>query len=307
MFEQALSEDAWRTTTEDVRSGEAIDADEQLAGLAQTVALHPPPAAILPAPNSETEQATPSLFEGVPSEPLPGWRLDRPEDLFAVMDLNCPVAYLEQFQLLRTQLLLLRAQFPSEGDCRTICITSALSGEGKTFTARNLAATLATASGKRVLVIETGVREPLLPESTLGLDAILPIPQQWRQATVELAGAGVSLMAGPRHGLHTDFEPLPALVHEVRQHFDWVLIDGPAIHSSASAEWVSATADATLVVVREGGPSFDNLAGALERIPNGRLAGIVMNRMPMARRGWFPRIRIRWSRNTSNGQRAMRR
>ena len=300
MFEQALAQESWnplaRVGNPSVvtQSEEPVEASEQLAGLARNVADYGVSAfeAIQPAvePASEPGIEPPAME----AEAVFQWRMDRPGDRFAVLNAACPEDYIEQFQLLRTQLLLLRAQLPAEDGLRSICLTSAVSREGKTFTTRNLAATLATNSAKKVLIVETGVRDAELPESVLSLEAIMAAPELWRRGIAEIPGLGLSILTGPKMGSHADFEALPAVLAAVRPHFDWVLIDGLAIQSSGSAEWVAAAADATLFVVRQGGPSFDNLADALSRVPRERLAGVVMNRLAAPKsKSWFPRVRIR--------------
>lgn len=310
MFEQALSPEAWKPHS----GGRGLEASEQLSILTRNLGGYGSTAVMEPVPMTEEPglalsaealknapvepEAAAAQESSQEAEPVASWVLDAPERLFAVFGANCPTSYLEQFQLLRTQLLLLRSQCAAEDDLRCICLTSARSGEGKTFTARNLAATLATASGKKVLLVETGPRERLVPEGVLGLDAALLTPENWLQSVAEIATSGLSILPGPAAPQVTDFEPLPALIARVRSHYDWVVIDGPAIHNSAAAEWVVAAADATLLVVRQGETTFDSVGDALTRIPRERLAGVVMNKLPGARRrSWLPRVRIRWSRS----------
>jgi Mrp family chromosome partitioning ATPase len=311
MFEQALEPEAWKPIPQ---PGEGqVEASHQLGALARNVASYEPTPileayAAAAAQLDEPELEAPAIPAPVPEpptarvrrEPLPVWKLERPGELFTVFRPDCPRAYLEQFQLLRTQLLLMRAQCNTDAEFRCICLTSTSKGEGKTFTARNLAATLTVASGKKVLLIETAEREASVPHTVLGLDAALSEPSGWRACVAELASSGLSILTGPASGESIDFEPLPDLIAELKPHFDWIIVDAPAIQDAASAEWVVAAADAALLVVREGHTSFDGLADALARIPRGRLAGVVLNKIaPVRKKGWLPRlpkIRIRWSR-----------
>ena len=193
----------------------------------------------------------------------------------------------------------MRAQCGSDAALRCVCLTSARKGEGKTFAARNLAATLTVASGKKVLLIETGPREASVPHTVLGLDAAMADPARWRDCVAELATSGLSILAGFRSGQPMDFEPLPTLIAALKPYYDWIVIDAPAIQDAASAEWVVAAADVAMLVVREGQTTFDSLANAIARIPPGRLAGVVMNKLARARKkSWLPRlpkIRIRWT------------
>ncbi len=309
MFEQAMEADAWKPLPGSAT--EQVEASQQLGELARNVASYaetpmavppdpivhePVPTPIAAAP-ATAEQETPAPVE-LP-RPIAVWRLERPGDLFAVLRRDCPTAYLEQFQLLRTQLLLMRAQCGTGAELRCVCMTSANKGEGKTFSARNLAATLTVASGKKVLLIETGAREPSVPPTVLGLDSALADTDRWYDCVAELATSGLSILTGFRMGQNGDFEPLPKLIDALRPHYDWIVIDAPAIHDAASAEWVVAAADVAMLVVREGQTSFDNLGDAIARIPPGRLAGVVMNKIaPVRKKSWLPKlpkVRIKWT------------
>ena len=63
----------------------------------------------------------------------------------------------EQFRMLRTNIM-----FPAEGKSspRTILVTSALPGEGKSFVSSNLALTIAQNIDKHVLLIDCDMRRP---------------------------------------------------------------------------------------------------------------------------------------------------
>ena len=85
---------------------------------------------------------------------------------------NMSFAAVESYKMLRTNLLF---TLPDERRCRIIGITSAVSGEGKSTTAINLAYTFAE-TGKRVLLLEADMRRPrvakalqLVAEGKLGI------------------------------------------------------------------------------------------------------------------------------------------
>ena len=83
----------------------------------------------------------------------------------------------EQFRMLRTNIM-----FPAEGKAspRTILVTSALPGEGKSFVSSNLALTIAQNIDKHVLLIDCDMRRPTVHklfgyENAPGLEQ-LPVP-----------------------------------------------------------------------------------------------------------------------------------
>lgn len=74
-----------------------------------------------------------------------------------LLDENTPFAITEAFRALYTKVLYL----PIEDKCRKIALTSAFSGEGKTYISINLAITFAKNSEKkRVLLIDADMRKP---------------------------------------------------------------------------------------------------------------------------------------------------
>ncbi|NJN19738.1 MAG: polysaccharide biosynthesis tyrosine autokinase, partial [Oscillochloris sp.] len=160
----------------------------------------------------------------------------------------------ESFRQLRTNLTLLR-----NGDTpKTIIVTSAEPGEGKTLVAANLAYSLSQL-GRRVLVIDADLRLPTLHtifnvENRVGLGNVLH-----EQATLEDAVAVSS-----SHNLHvipsgssaanpadllssTQFH---ALLQRLAERYDAVVIDSPAYLAVADANILTRLADAVLFVVR---------------------------------------------------------
>ena len=78
------------------------------------------------------------------------------EDIMRVVGPQTPFAISESFRTLYTNVLYL----PITDKCRKIAITSAVSGEGKSYISVNLAITLATTSNKKVLLVDLDIRKP---------------------------------------------------------------------------------------------------------------------------------------------------
>ncbi|MDZ7712222.1 MAG: hypothetical protein U5L06_03465 [Rhodovibrio sp.] len=144
---------------------------------------------------------------------------------------------------------------------RTILVTSALPGEGKTALAGCLARVLAR-SGNRVLLIDADLRYPRVAHTLKlpagpGLSELLT-----RQCTLEAAlqrdpapeldGRLSVLPAGRASdpGRLLDSERLGALVAELAAADDAVLIDAPPVLAVADPRTLSARVDATLLAVR---------------------------------------------------------
>jgi Mrp family chromosome partitioning ATPase len=179
--------------------------------------------------------------------------------------------------------MLHRTRFEQGQDFRVVCVMSTQRGEGKSFTASNLATVLAVAGDQRVLLIDAdpdGRPLPIgipLPENA-GLDSALAAPFDWARTIHLVKGTPLYVMArGSKPAGSTDFEPLPRLLEVVRQHFEWIIVDGAAFASCPDARWLTAVADGTLLVVQKNASSFGAVQESLASIPPERMVGVVFN------------------------------
>jgi succinoglycan biosynthesis transport protein ExoP len=173
----------------------------------------------------------------------------------------------DAFSLLRTNLQFLN----HHGDFKSILITSAVSGEGKTTVASNLSQALASA-GARVLLVDADLRRPNvrqqfnLPEGP-GLSNFLagenlPSWQELETSIPGLTGSDESqrprlhvLTAGDRPPNPADLLSSPRLsklLEPARQQFDVVIIDSAPIALVPDAVSLAAQVDAVLLVARPG-------------------------------------------------------
>jgi polysaccharide biosynthesis transport protein len=209
----------------------------------------------------------------------------------------------EAFRMLRTSLIW------SDGaeHLRTLMITSAAPGEGKTLTAANLSASFAH-DGLRVLLVDCDVRRPKLhglfrvPRSPGLLDLLAP-PNGASGSTVR----SLSFAAGESDGdaLEHALRPTPirglsllscgalptsasnllsgvrmrALLQELNQRFDLVILDTPPVLATADAGILGSLADGVLLVVRAGQTDRSAAQRAYQQLINGgsRVVGAVLN------------------------------
>jgi Mrp family chromosome partitioning ATPase len=186
----------------------------------------------------------------------------------------------EPFRMLRTNLDFVML----DRDIRTIMVTSAGEGEGKSTTISNLALTLAR-SGKRVALVDLDLRLPKIDtffslrgpgvtQVALGSvpleDALvrISIPEPIRKGFGEkrLNGTGPVrrltefadgaldvLPAGaipPDRGMFLDSDALTGILDRLRERVDVVLIDAPPALHIGDAMTISRRVDAILVVAR---------------------------------------------------------
>ncbi|HVK00057.1 MAG TPA: polysaccharide biosynthesis tyrosine autokinase [Gemmatimonadales bacterium] len=194
---------------------------------------------------------------------------------------------IEAFRNLRTGLI-----WSDGGETlRTLVVTSAAPGEGKTMTAANLAVTLAY-DGLRVLLVDCDIRRPRihglfqLPRAP-GLMELLrassdpdaPQPRAIRETpiarlSVLTCGAlpvnAANLLSGTRMRL---------LLRELQEQFDIIVLDTPPVLATADACIVASLTDGVLLVVRAGTTDKNAAQRAYQQLSNvgARVVGTVLN------------------------------
>jgi len=174
---------------------------------------------------------------------------------------------------------------------RSLLITSAVDGEGKSYVAMALARCLGDA-GSRVLLVDAqglaALRAPLPqaePHATSRLAEVSNEPQQTDHAAVYRLTDGGRPEAGP-------FQPrkLSGLMNSpTGEAFDLLVIDGPAI--GTHPEWLSSAAivDRVLVVIeaeRTAGWDVVRTVNTVEQA-GGRVLGAVLNKRRFVIPAWI--------------------
>jgi capsular exopolysaccharide synthesis family protein len=199
-------------------------------------------------------------------------------------------AQVEAYRKLRTNLLFLEPGKPH----RVIVVTSPSVGEGKSTAACNLALALADA-GNRVVLIDVNLRRPQVEQylgigPTAGVVNVLAGRIPLRRAVGRWVEGGLDVLtAGP-----VPFNPsellasraTAALLDEVRQHYDFVILDTPAILPVTDAATVAARADGVVLVVRYGRTVEEQVTGAVTALDavQAPLLGVVLMGTPGSRR-----------------------
>lgn len=198
-------------------------------------------------------------------------------------DLGGFAARTEAFRLLRTNLQFIDL----DHEPRSLVISSAVPGEGKTMTATNLAVALAQ-TGRRTLIVDADLRRPRVA-STLGLDPAVGVTT----ALVGKAEIQDAIQVHEPSGLHVLASgakpPNPTeilqsrvtkdLLARLRASYDIVIIDAPPLLPVADASVLSTLADGLILVVRHGSTTRDQVEEAVNRVQHvgGRLYGVVVN------------------------------
>jgi capsular exopolysaccharide synthesis family protein len=181
-----------------------------------------------------------------------------------------------------------------------LAVCSALAGEGKTTVGVGLAVTIAQDfPDRRVLLVETDLGRPVLAEdfgihAAPGLlDCLVnrePLLSACRPTFLEnlhiLPAGEIGTVPGrPLRSSH-----MAGIVDAMRQSYDVVILDLPAILANSDAILLTDLADGVICVVRAGVTPMGLLNRAVEHIEPGKLRGLVLNGSDSAIPGWLRRL-----------------
>jgi len=186
----------------------------------------------------------------------------------------------ERFQVLANRLLHRR----ETTGMKVIVVTSASVGEGKSFVASNLALTLAKECKQKTVLLEGDFHKPVLSRlfgltTEFGLNS-LSEPDTGDFTVYYLENLGCHLLPvaspiGSSFGL-LQSPALTELLQRLRNSFDWVVIDSPALSIADANVWCRV-ADGILLVAREGQTTKTSLQCGLDCLDDPRIIGAIFN------------------------------
>lgn len=187
---------------------------------------------------------------------------------------------------------LLRAMGPG---ANRVLLTAPFGGEGTTTTAINLSRAFAEL-GEDVLLIEGDTRRPVIAgllkvESGEGLSNALTNPEIATEATKPTSIPKLFVLAARsirRETLPTSAyvpEVLDKVLQDVAKTFERTVVDGPPVLATADSGLLGGAVDATVLVLRAGRTTEDELADALTalRAAGANVVGTVLTDAKIAR------------------------
>ncbi|MBW4634654.1 MAG: polysaccharide biosynthesis tyrosine autokinase [Iphinoe sp. HA4291-MV1] len=158
----------------------------------------------------------------------------------------------EAYQMLQANL-----KFISHREVRTIVVTSSVPGEGKSEVSANLAAVLAQA-GRRVLLVDADMRKPSQHHlwgliNSVGLSNVIVDQDEFSQ-TVQTVTKHLSVLTAgvlpPNPLALIDSDRMASVIKTFSDNYDYIVFDTPPLVGAADAAVLGRMADGILLVVR---------------------------------------------------------
>ncbi len=193
----------------------------------------------------------------------------------------------ESFRSLRTRLQF----FIRETRSPVILVTSSMPGEGKTFTAINLASAYSI-SGKKSVIVGFDLRKPKLYSDfnlsnesgvstyLIGKHSLKEIIQTTEFPNLHLITAGP---IPPNPAELASSEKTKELIRDLKKLYDYIIIDSAPIGTVSDSYAVAQMADATLLIVRHGKTIKNLLQSTLTEAKANEVKGlsVLINDMDM--------------------------
>ena len=168
---------------------------------------------------------------------------------------------------------------------RTVMVTSADPGDGKTLTSANLALTLSESYRRQVLLIDADLRRPSLHDvfnvpNVSGLNDGLKASSDARLNVIKISETLTLLSAG-----RPDPDPMSSLtstrmaeiIQEASQRFEWIIIDTTPLGLLADASLLARMVDRSLLVIRAGQTPHASVERAVNALGREHIIGVVLN------------------------------
>ncbi len=200
---------------------------------------------------------------------------------------NMSFAASEAYKLLRTKI---QFSFADENDCHVICATSAFSGEGKSLSTVNLAASLSQLD-KKVLLVDCDLRRPSIAKK-LGI-TVVPGLSDYLTRNVH----SNEIIREFSFGEHIKFDVIPAgrippnpmellgsarmekITSKLKDVYDYIIFDLPPIEEVGDALVAAKLSDGVVMVVRQDHCNRVALENAIKQLEfvEAKIIGVIFN------------------------------
>lgn len=231
---------------------------------------------------------------------------DTPVDLLKPLQLNERVdrnlvTYLDPQSLVSEMFKILRGNilFPAKGTPpRSILVTSAVPGEGKSFVASNLAVSIAQNINEHVLLMDCDIRRPSIYRH-FGIDETPGLAQYLQQDTplskifIKTNLKKLTILPGGRPP-HNPAELLSSkkmssLLEELRNRYTdrYIILDSPPPQLTAETSAIARQVDGIVLVIKYGGTPREMVESLVEKLGREKILGCVMNWFDLRSSGYY--------------------
>lgn len=179
---------------------------------------------------------------------------------------------------------------------KTIVITSSNPGEGKSTTSGNLALTLAEGES-RVLLVDCDMRKPSMHKNfrvtnTYGIADIL-LQRKKVMDVAHMYNKNLSIITAgkvpPNPAEMLGSKAMSAFLEEMKEHFDYIILDTPPVQAVADAQILSTKVDGTIIVVRAGVTKKDDVYDTVNTLKkvNANIIGTVLHAVDNSKNKYY--------------------
>jgi len=180
---------------------------------------------------------------------------------------------------------------------KTILVTSAVGGEGKSTTAANLAVVM-TQSGRKVLLVDADLRRPALHryfarEKNRGIVRLLKEDCRVEDAVQASYVQNLDLLlcqgtpSNPSELLGSN--RMAVVIEQLKSRYDVVVIDSPVVISVPDALILASRAESVLMIHRPGSAGREMVRHAREKLDEvkANILGLVMNNVNLKKEAYY--------------------
>ena len=192
----------------------------------------------------------------------------------------------EQFRRLRTHIMKPGATNPP----KVIMISSAMSGEGKSLIAINLAIIIAIELHSHALLIDCDLRNPSISRwfgmsEKRGLSNYLNGETEIPELLIKTSVDKLSLMCGgtmPDNPVELiGSVKMKTLIQDIKSRYDdrYIILDSSPLLATTEPTVLNEMADAILLVVKAGDTPRETVQQALKLVDKNKVMGVILNNM----------------------------
>lgn len=198
----------------------------------------------------------------------------------------------EQYRTIRTNI-----NFSMPDQLRTLLVTSASPGEGKSTTASNIA-TVFSQEGKKVLLVDADMRKPtshytFKVRNAHGLSSVLTKQCEVKDAVQSSEIENLYILPSgpipPNPAELLGSKNMEALTSQLLEQFDLIVFDTPPILSVADAQIVSNKVDSTVLVINTGKSEKESAVKAKELLDAAKAntIGVILNNFNIEKNHYY--------------------